>query len=62
MDAWLFSSADKLYALAGDDAGADLPAELGPWIRTRHVTLQADVSDERTAISLIREHGFCCFE
>lgn len=57
-----FLSSGELYALTDNEAGVDLPADLGPWTMSRSVTLQAHDPDEQTAISLIRAHGFCCFE
>ncbi len=62
MDAWLFSGPDRLHALTIDEQGDNLPAELGPWTPVRRYALDATAADEKDAISLICEHGYCCFE
>jgi len=62
MDAWLFSNSDRLHALTIDERGDNLPAGLGPWIPVRCYSLDATASDEREAIALLDEHGYCCFE
>jgi len=59
---WLFAGAGELHALSCDGEGTNLPEDLGPWEMLRAVELQDDAPDEREAISLIGEHGFCCFE
>lgn len=60
MNVWLFSSANGLSALTIDGEGANLPVDLGPWSKVRDVELGNDTPDEQEAVTLIREHGFCC--
>lgn len=62
MDVWLYTGANGLHAITSDVAGANLPDNLGPWFLNRAVTLQASMADEQEAITLIAEHGYCCFE
>lgn len=62
MNVWHYQSRDRLYALTADKDGSDLPDELGPWVLQGSVTLLGQVDDEREAILLITEHGYCCFE
>lgn len=61
MNVWLFSGADGLSALTIDGEGANLPDELGPWVKVRAIELHDDTPDEQEAIALIGEYGFCCF-
>lgn len=62
MNTWLYSGAGKLWALTRDHDGANLPDHLGPWEWVRFVILHGEDNDERDAIALIEEHGFCCFK
>lgn len=62
MKVWLFAGAGDLRALTCDGEGANLPEDFGPWAIVRAVELLDDAPDEREAIALIGEHGFCCFE
>jgi hypothetical protein len=62
VNVWLFSSANGLSALTIDGEGANLPVELGPWSKVRGVELGSDTPDEQEAVTLIGEHGFCCFD
>ena len=61
MQVWRFSGADGRGALTNDEQGAKLPADLGPWRRASTLTLLHEQADEREAMCLIAEHGFCCF-
>lgn len=59
---WLHQNAEKLFALTGDEDGVDLPAHLGPWAALKPTELRGNEPDEAEALSLIGEHGYCCFE
>jgi len=61
VDFWCFKADGGLWALTGDASGANLPVELGPWTLHQQAELKGDAQDERQAIQLIEEHGFCCF-
>jgi len=62
MDVWLYEGAKGPYAVTRDEDGANLPLDLGPWTRRQSVTLSHDTFDEREAITLIKTHGYCCFD
>ena len=62
MDVWHYQSRDRLYALTVAEDGSNLREDLGPWMLRGPVTLLDQAEDEREAISLITEHGYCCFE
>jgi hypothetical protein len=61
MEVWCFKAAGGLWALTRDDSGANLPPELGPWEFHQAAELGGEAEDEREAIGLIEQHGFCCF-
>ena len=58
---WCFKADGGLWALSRDASGANLPADLGPWTLHQEAELKGEAQDERQAIQLIEEHGFCCF-
>ncbi len=62
MIVWLFAAPGQLCALSDDEEGSCLPAALGPWERLRSVSFDGIDDDERKAIGIIRQHGYCCFE
>lgn len=62
MEVWLFAGADPKYALSCERDGANLPTDRGPWRLIRSATLCSDMPDEKRAIELITEYGFCCFD
>lgn len=62
MEVWCFVGANGLWALSGDEAGACLPDDLGPWKFLKIATLDGAADDEREAEALIREYGYCCFD
>jgi hypothetical protein len=62
MDLWLYTGPGALRALTNEPAGANLPADLGPWGLVRFVRFEGSAPDEREAIALVQEHGYCCFE
>ncbi len=62
MNVWLFTGADRLRALTRDQDGSNLPDDFGPWAMVRPVALDGDGADEKEAINLIGEHGYCCFD
>jgi hypothetical protein len=62
MQVWCFVGANGLWALSGDEAGASLPEDLGPWTFLKSATLDGAANDEREAKALIAEHGYCCFD
>jgi hypothetical protein len=61
VEVWCFKAAGGLWALSRDASGANLPTELGPWSFHQTAELHGLADDEREAIELIEEHGFCCF-
>ena len=61
MQVWCFVDANSLWALSGDEAGASLPEDLGPWTFLKVAKLEGVENDEREAADLIAEHGYCCF-
>ncbi|ARR57585.1 hypothetical protein HY78_29140 (plasmid) [Rhizorhabdus wittichii DC-6] len=58
---WCFEGPD-LWALAGDEAGHALPADMGPWTFKKMLVIGSSDPDEAEALQLIRENGFCCFD
>ena len=62
MQVWCFVGAGGLWALSGEESGACLPDHLGPWTFLKIATLDGGEQDEREALALIGEHGFCCFD
>ena len=62
MDVWLYISAKGMHALTRVEDGANLPDDLGPWVLERAERLQTSMADEQEAITLIVQHGYCCFE
>lgn len=58
----LFSGAKAMHALTREMNGANLPGHLGPWKQLRSVRLCGDLPDEKRAIELVTEYGFCCFD
>lgn len=62
MDVWLYIGANGLHAITSAEDGANLPGDLGPWVLERALRLQASMADEQEAITLIVQHGYCCFE
>ncbi|MBV1692360.1 hypothetical protein KRR38_33100 [Novosphingobium sp. G106] len=62
MQVWCFVGANGLWALSGDEAGASLPEDLGPWTFLKVAVLDGAEKDEQEAKALIAEHGFCCFD
>jgi hypothetical protein len=61
MQVWCFVGANGLWALSGEQAGASLPEDLGPWTFLKLATLDGAEKDEQEAKALIAEHGYCCF-
>jgi hypothetical protein len=47
MVVWCYVGANGLWALSGDEAGANLPSEHGPWTFLKSVTLTGREEDER---------------
>ncbi|RYF19575.1 MAG: hypothetical protein EOO77_09850 [Oxalobacteraceae bacterium] len=62
MDVWHYQNRDRLYALTANKDGSNLADELRPWVLRGSVTLLGQADDEREAISLITEHGYCYFK
>jgi hypothetical protein len=51
-----------MLALTGDVGGSSLPPLDGPWHFIKTATLGRDNDDERHAVGLIGQYGFCCFD
>ena len=62
LEAWCFIGADDLWALTGDETGANLPDENAPWRLLKPILLTGSEPDEQEAAALIRQYGYCCFE
>ena len=62
MRVWCFSGPNGTGALTCDQAGSNLPTDIGPWRAALTLVLGSDREDEREATRLISEFGFCCFE
>lgn len=52
-----YKGRDELHALTSDDDGANLPAELGPWMLVGMAELLDRGEDEQGAALLVNELG-----